>query len=87
MTAQLPMKKPENGTMRILRRIGIAIGGGLVVLVGVVMLPLPGPGMVVILLGLGILSLEFAGPRRLLAHLKARARDVAERVRAKVRKP
>ncbi len=71
--------------MRLGRRIGIAIVGGLVVALGVVLaLPLvPGPGLVVIALGLGILSLEFERPRIWLAALKARFRDVADRVRGR----
>ena len=39
---------------------------------GIAMLVLPGPGIVTILLGLGILSLEFERPRVWLARLKAR---------------
>jgi uncharacterized protein (TIGR02611 family) len=60
--------------MRLGRRIGIAIAGGLVVLIGVVLaVPLiPGPGLLVVLLGLAILSLEFERPREWLAWLKAR---------------
>ena len=69
--------------MRLGRRIGIAIAGGLVVAIGVVLaMPLvPGPGLVVIALGLGILSLEFERPRVWLAALKRRFGAVAERFR------
>jgi hypothetical protein len=71
--------------MRLGRRIGIAIAGGLVVAAGVVLaMPLiPGPGVLVIALGLGILSLEFERPRVWLAALKSRFRDVADRIRRK----
>jgi uncharacterized protein (TIGR02611 family) len=67
------------------RRILIAIAGGAVVAVGVVLaVPLvPGPGLVIIALGLGILSLEFERPRIWLASLKQRARELAQRVRRK----
>jgi hypothetical protein len=72
-----------NGVMRLGRRIGIAILGGLLILAGAVLsLPLvPGPGFAVILLGLGVLSLEFERPRRWLAWLKQRFRKLADRVR------
>ena len=71
--------------MRAGRRIGIAIAGGLVVAAGVVLaMPLiPGPGLLLIALGLGILSLEFERPRVWLAALKSRFRELANRVRHK----
>lgn len=58
--------------LRLGRRIAIAVVGGLVVVAGVVLaLPLiPGPGIPIILVGLGILSLEFERPRAWLAQLK-----------------
>ncbi|MEO7773812.1 MAG: PGPGW domain-containing protein [Steroidobacteraceae bacterium] len=75
-----------NGTLKWLRRIGIAIGGGVVVFLGVCMLVLPGPGIVVIALGLGILSLEFAAPRRWLVLARAKANEVADKVRERRKK-
>lgn len=71
---------------RLGRRIAIAVAGGLVILAGVVLaLPLvPGPGIALILLGLGILSLEFERPRIWLKALKAKGRKVAQRL---VRRP
>lgn len=57
---------------RLLRRVAIAVAGGTVVFAGCVLaMPLvPGPGLALILLGLGILSLEFERPRIWLAHVK-----------------
>jgi hypothetical protein len=71
--------------IRLGRRIGIAIAGGVVVAVGVVLsMPLvPGPGILVIALGLGILSLEFERPRVWLAAMKRRFRAVTDRFRGK----
>jgi uncharacterized protein (TIGR02611 family) len=85
MNAQ-PDEKSAGGTWRWLRRVGIAIGGGIVVFLGVCMLVLPGPGLLVIVVGLGILSLEFAAPRRWLVSARARAEQVAAKVRARRRK-
>jgi len=45
------------------RRVIVGIVGGVVLLVGIALLVLPGPAFVVIPIGLGILSLEFAWPR------------------------
>jgi hypothetical protein len=67
--------------LRLGRRIGIAIAGGLLILAGVILaMPLvPGPGVAVMLLGLGVLSLEFERPRRWLEALKARGMDIKDR--------
>jgi uncharacterized protein (TIGR02611 family) len=86
MKEQLPVVRPANSTWRLLRRIGIAIAGGVVVFLGVVLLPLPGPGMVVIAVGLGILSLEFETPRRWLVAARAKAAQAAEKIRRRRRK-
>lgn len=56
---------------KLARRIAIAVIGGTVVLVGVVLLVTPGPGLVVIPVGLAILALEFAWARHWLNRLKA----------------
>ena len=49
-----------------LRKVAILIVGSLVLLAGIAMLALPGPGMVVIIVGLVILAQEFAWAERLL---------------------
>ena len=47
-------------------KIAVALAGTLVIAVGVVLLPLPGPGWLIILGGLAILAVEFHWARRLL---------------------
>jgi hypothetical protein len=69
--------------LRFGKRVAIALAGGVVLLVGAAMLVLPGPGIVVILLGLGLLSLEFERPRLWLAQLKARAVELKHRLQAR----
>jgi uncharacterized protein (TIGR02611 family) len=49
-------------------RVGVTVLGPLVVLAGVAMLVLPGPGLVVIVLGLALLALEHHWARRVLHH-------------------
>jgi uncharacterized membrane protein YbaN (DUF454 family) len=67
--------------MRLGRRIGIAIAGGAVIAAGIAGLALPVlPGMVLIVLGLGILSLEFERPRVWLAHIKARGLKLKDKI-------
>ena len=56
---------PLYRTYKVAKRIVIGVVGGTVLLVGVVMIILPGPAFVVIPVGLGILSLEFASGARL----------------------
>lgn len=64
-----------HGSYRIARRIVIALVGITVVLVGIVMTVTPGPAVVVIPIGLGILGLEFVWARRLLRLFRVRARQ------------
>jgi uncharacterized protein (TIGR02611 family) len=59
-------------------RIGVTVLGPLVVLAGVAMLVLPGPGLVVIVLGLALLALEHDWARRVL-HLGGRVLSRARR--------
>lgn len=56
---------------RVARKIGIAVAGSTVLLVGVAMIVLPGPAVLVIPLGLTILSKEFPWAKRLMVWLQA----------------
>ena len=47
-------------------RIGVGVLGTLVVLLGLVLVPFPGPGWLIVFVGLGILATEFAWAERLL---------------------
>ena len=67
-------------THRQARRVVILVLGSTVLLIGVAMLVLPGPGIIVIPLGLGILALEFAWARLWLR----RVRRTVEKTRRRV---
>ena len=69
------------------RRIAVAVIGGTIMLVGIAMVVLPGPAIIVIPLGLGVLGLEFAWARHWLRKLRATANDVVSRVRGRPRDP
>lgn len=56
-------------------RIGITIAGVLVIALGVVLLPLPGPGWLIIFAGLGLLATEYAWAATLLRHVRGVLRD------------
>ena len=58
--------------MLTLYRIGVALLGGLVLAVGVVLIPYPGPGWLVVFAGLAILATEFRWARRVLVFLRHR---------------
>jgi hypothetical protein len=65
------------------RRVGVAVLGFLLILVGIVLsLPLvPGPGSLLILAGLVVLATEYAWARRVLDRGRHLARRAADRVR------
>jgi len=69
-------------TYRFARRIVIAVVGGTVLLVGLIMLVTPGPGMVVIPIGLAILGLEFAWARMWLKRIRRQISDTGASLRA-----
>ncbi len=66
---------------RAARKVAISTIGIAVLVAGVVLLPLPGPGMLVVFLGLAILSTEYSWPKRLAHHIRRRASELAERRR------
>ncbi len=80
-------KHPLFGTYKVAKRIAIGIVGGSVLVVGVLMIVLPGPAFVVIPLGLGILGLEFAWARSWLKKAKAKAQHVARSITGKNGQP
>lgn len=51
-------------------RVAIAIIGLIIVAVGVILLPLPGPGWLIIFLGIGLWATEFAWAHRLLSRAR-----------------
>jgi tellurite resistance protein TerC len=57
-------------TLRQARRIAIAVLGFTILIIGGVMLVMPGPGWLVIAVGLGVLGAEFVWARRMLRRLK-----------------
>lgn len=64
-----------------LRKTGITILGVALLITGVILLVLPGPGILVIILGLAVLSVEYEWAKR---HLR-RAREAQQKATDKVR--
>jgi len=64
----------------MVRRILILLIGSTVVIFGVLLLVLPGPGILVIIIGLAILATEFAWADALLRAARERAAHVVRKV-------
>lgn len=56
----------KNPALALAYRIVVGVVGSLVMLLGLVLVPLPGPGWLIVFVGLGILATEFAWAERLL---------------------
>jgi uncharacterized protein (TIGR02611 family) len=59
-------RRPRGPGIATARRWAIGAVGGCVVILGLVLVPLPGPGWLVVFFGLGILATEFPRAERLL---------------------
>jgi Putative transmembrane protein (PGPGW) len=62
-----------------LRKWGLIAGGALIVLAGIVLLPLPGPGLLVIAAGALLMAEESRAAARALDWLEMKARRLAGR--------
>ena len=62
-------------TGRLALKIGIGTLGGLVVAIGIVLIPFPGPGWAIVILGLAIWALEFTWAKNLLEFTKRRVQS------------
>lgn len=59
-------------TLKKVRRIIVGIVGFTILVIGILLIVLPGPAFLVIPLGLGILATEFLWAKRLLKKVKAK---------------
>lgn len=55
-----------------IRRVAIAVVGGLVLLFGIIAIPYPGPGWLIVFTGLAILATEFAWAQRVLQFARSK---------------
>jgi uncharacterized protein (TIGR02611 family) len=68
------------------RRIGVLIGGSLLLVAGLAMLVLPGPGVAAILAGLALLGTQFDWARRASGWLRDRVSATFAAVRVRVQR-
>lgn len=59
----------------VLWRVGVTLVGVAVIVIGVVLLPLPGPGWLIIFAGLGLLATEYRWAADLLRWVRRRVSD------------
>jgi uncharacterized protein (TIGR02611 family) len=64
------------------RKLLISLVGFPIIIIGIILIPLPGPGILVVILGLFILSLEFEWAKRYLESAKDFQRKAVEKARA-----
>ncbi len=72
-------------TYKTARLIAIAVLGSTVLMTGIALLVLPGPGVLLIAIGLGILALEFAWARIWLAKVRRGISKVGQQQRSRHR--
>jgi uncharacterized protein (TIGR02611 family) len=65
-------KMRGNPATAALYRVAVGVVGTLVVLLGIALIPLPGPGWLTVFIGLSILASEFAWAERLLGYARRR---------------
>jgi uncharacterized protein (TIGR02611 family) len=66
-------------------RAAVVLAGFVVVLAGLAMIPLPGPGLLVVAVGLAVLALEFVWAERLLERTIDRMAKTSETVKRATR--
>jgi Putative transmembrane protein (PGPGW). len=67
--------------LRMAKRVGIAVAGGVLLGAGLVMMVTPGPGLLVMAAGLAVLATEFAWAERQRDRLVTRAKHERERLK------
>lgn len=75
-------RRAQAAAARRFRRTAVAVAGSTLVLVGLVLLVLPGPGLLLFTAGLALLATEYAWAQRWLASIRRYAQRATRRVRS-----
>ncbi len=78
MIIRLRERQTRHRDRGIVFRVAFAVAGFLVILGGILLLVLPGPGLLVIAIGLGMLALEWDPAERLLERILHRLDDARD---------
>ena len=68
---------PRQGERGWVKRVVTEVLGWLLVVVGIILWPLPGPGLLIVLAGITVLSRQHAWARRVLTPVRQRAVEAA----------
>ncbi|ROS54206.1 uncharacterized protein (TIGR02611 family) [Frigoribacterium sp. PhB24] len=68
--------------LRSLYKIGVGVLGAVIVVVGLILVPLPGPGWLVVFVGVAVLGTEFPAAHRITQWVRRLARRARLRWRA-----
>ncbi len=71
------------GIIRILRKLLVAAIGIPLLIIGIILIPLPGPGFLVCFLALFILSLEFKIFRKYFEFIKTKLKKIIDEAKIK----
>lgn len=69
-----------NITLKSLKRIVVAVVGFTIIIIGVLMIVLPGPAFIIIPLGLAILASEFIWARKILDKVKHKISEQKKKI-------
>jgi hypothetical protein len=69
-----------------IRWVGVAVVGSTLVLVGLLLMVLPGPGIPLLILGLVVLATEFAWAQRTVNRVKSQSSAVFSSITSRLRK-
>jgi uncharacterized protein (TIGR02611 family) len=75
------MSDPMRSLTRHGKRFAVTVAGVVVVIVGIILCPLPGPGIAIIIGGLAILATEYVWAKRLLHWVRDKSRQTYDKVR------
>lgn len=71
-TPGLRARIDENPALRTTYRVGVGVVGTIVLVLGIIAIPYPGPGWLIVFAGLAILASEFAWAKRVLRYARGK---------------
>ena len=80
--AKMRLRLDAHPRLRLLYKIGVGVLGALIVVVGLILVPLPGPGWLIVFVGVAVLGTEFPAAHRITQWVRRLARRARLRWRA-----
>lgn len=76
----------QHASVLVAHKAGVIVAGVVVILVGIILIPLPGPGWLIVFFGVSILGLEFPFFGRFTAWVRKKAHHVWAWLKPKLRR-